>query len=178
MAPKKPVLKATIKKTGKPTKPGCVEPCAKKKKKKAKAPTAAELQKNKTVKKEIDKAWKDSKPGDPKLRHEEGGWIYRDSKTGAITTKRQAAGAQAGIVLSSPPTVKGSVVVGKFHTHPNPTSEGWKPGPSGSVGAAGGDITVDAKHGVPDLIRADNGDYVSGPDSRRGGLGGGHGFPP
>jgi len=31
---------------------------------------------------------------------------------------------------------------------------------------------------MPDLIRADDGNHVSGPDSRRGGLGGGAGFPP
>jgi hypothetical protein len=67
--------------------------------------------------------------------------------------------------------VAGSVVVGKFHTHPNPTIEGWEPGPSES------DLLTDASHGVPDLIRADNGVYVSGPDQRRGGLAGGPGFP-
>jgi hypothetical protein len=63
------------------------------------------------------------------------------------------------------------VVVGKFHTHPNPTLEGWDPGPSIA------DQRVDALHGVPDLIRADDGVYHSGPDSRRGGLGGNAGFP-
>jgi hypothetical protein len=63
------------------------------------------------------------------------------------------------------------VVVGKFHTHPNPTAEGWDPGPSP------GDQQVDAIHGVPDLIRAEDGIHVSGPDSRRGGLGGGPGYP-
>lgn len=64
------------------------------------------------------------------------------------------------------------MVVGKFHTHPNPTSEGWDPGPSGA------DKKVDAVHGVPDLIVADDGIHASGPDSRRGGMCGGDGFPP
>ncbi|PWU10185.1 MAG: hypothetical protein C5B50_25995 [Verrucomicrobia bacterium] len=63
------------------------------------------------------------------------------------------------------------MVVGKFHTHPNPTAEGWEPGPSAA------DLYVDEMHGVPDLIRADNGIYASGPTSRRGGLAGGSGFP-
>jgi hypothetical protein len=70
-----------------------------------------------------------------------------------------------------PPALAGSVVVGKFHTHPNPTAEGWNPGPSAT------DQRIDALHGVPDLIRADSGVTVSGPHSRRGGLRGRQGFP-
>ena len=61
---------------------------------------------------------------------EEGGWIFFDGTTGEILVPRQATGQQASIDLASPPIVPGSVVVGKFHTHPNPTSEGWEPGPS------------------------------------------------
>lgn len=95
-----------------------------------------------------------------------------DMATGDIAIRRQAVGGQASIDLSSPPILPGFIVVGKFHTHPNPSSEGWTPGPSRR------DLKVDAIHGVPDLIRADNGVYVSGPDSRRGGPAGGPGFPP
>lgn len=135
-------------------------------------PTAAELQSNPAVQQAVEQAWNDSQPTDAAHRHEEGGWIYQDTTTGEITTRRASSGQQAGIDLSNPPEVPGSVVVGKFHTHPNPTSEGWDPGPSGQ------DRNVDARHGVPDLIRADDGNHVSGPDSRRGGLGGGAGFPP
>lgn len=138
----------------------------------AAAPTAAELQTNPTVKAALGQAWTDSQSNDPARRHEEGGWIYRDQATGQVTVRRAPAGAQAGIDLRNPPNVPGSVVVGKFHTHPNPTSEGWVPGPSDQ------DKRVDAGHGVPDLIQADDGVHVSGPDSRRGGMGGGSGFPP
>ena len=60
---------------------------------------------------------------------------------------------------------------GYIHTHPNPTSEGWDPGPSDA------DQEVLAHLGVPGLIRADNGVHIAGPDSRRGGLTGGPGFP-
>lgn len=95
-----------------------------------------------------------------------------DMTTGDIIVRRQAEGRQASIDLSSPPILSGFIVVGKFHTHPNPSSEGWAPGPSRR------DLKVDAIHGVPDLIRADNGVYVSGPHARRGGLMGGPGFPP
>lgn len=135
-------------------------------------PTVASLQNNPTVQQALEQAWTDSQPNDPAHRHEEGGWIYINTTTGEITVLRQTPGQQAGIDLSNPPIVEGSVIVGKFHTHPNPTAEGWRPGPSDQ------DIAVDARHGVPDLIRADDGVYHSGPDSRRGGLEGGPGFPP
>jgi hypothetical protein len=138
----------------------------------APAPPAADLQNNAAVKKALEDAYTDSQAGDAAKRHEEGGWIYQNVKTKEITVVRASSGAQASLDLSRPPEVPGSVVVGKFHTHPNPTSEGWEPGPSP------GDIRVDALHGVPDLIRADDGVHLSGPDSRRGGLAGGSGFPP
>jgi hypothetical protein len=130
------------------------------------------MQNNPVVRNAMAQAWQDSQPNDAANRHEEGGWIYMDTTTGAISVRRQNAGQRAGLDLSQPPATPGSVVVGKFHTHPNPTAEGWEPGPSGQ------DRTVDAAHGVPDLIQADDGSHVSGPDSRRGGLGGGPGFPP
>jgi len=95
-----------------------------------------------------------------------------ETTSGEIAVRRQEAGRQASIDLSRPPILPGFVVVGKFHTHPNPSSAVWIPGPSRR------DLVVDAIHGVPDLIRADNGIHVSGPFSRRGGLSGGPGFPP
>jgi hypothetical protein len=148
---------------------GAVQPCQQAP---AQPPTAAEMQNNPVVRNAMAQAWQDSQPNDAANRHEEGGWIYMDTTTGAISVRRQNAGQRAGLDLSQPPATPGSVVVGKFHTHPNPTAEGWEPGPSGQ------DRTVDAAHGVPDLIQADDGSHVSGPDSRRGGLGGGPGFPP
>lgn len=135
-------------------------------------PTAEELQDDPVVKQAMEEAWRDSQPGDSARRHEEGGWIYRNSKTGETTIRRATPGGQAGIDLSHPPALRDSVVVGKYHTHPNPISEGWDPRPSDE------DRAVDERHGVPDLIRAEDGIHVSGPASRRGGLGGGSGFPP
>ena len=135
-------------------------------------PTAAELLANPIVQDVIEQAWNDSQPADPVQRHEERGWFYIDTMTGQVTARRQAPGEHAAIDLSSPPLVPGSVIVGKFHTHPNPTVDGWESGPSTQ------DEIVDAQHGVPDLIRADDGMHLSGPDSRRGGLAGGPGFPP
>ena len=71
-----------------------------------------------------------------------------------------------------PPVMSSSVIVGVFHTHPNPSVEGWETGPSES------DRRADERDGVPDLIRSDDGIHFSGPESRRGGLLGGPGFPP
>src|SRR5689334_5100682 len=104
-------------------------------------PTATDLMNDPTVRAAIEEAWIDSSPADPATRHEEGGWIYLDTTTGEISVRRQMASQQAAIDLASPPVVAGSVVVGKFHTHPNPTSEGWEPGPSSQ------DRIVDARHG-------------------------------
>jgi hypothetical protein len=134
-------------------------------------PTANELLANRIVTEAIERAWADSEAHDPLDRHEEGGWIYMDLTTGAISTRRAPTGGQASIDLSNPPLIDGSVVVAKFHTHPNPSSEGWNPGPSKA------DLSIDARHGVPDLIRADNGTHLSGPDGRRGGLSGDAGYP-
>jgi len=136
------------------------------------APTAAQLLNHPTVRQALDDAWKDSCPHDPQLRHEEGGWIYLDLSTGEIQTRRAGAGLQAELNLDSPPAVTGAVVVGVFHTHPNPTAGGWYGGPSEA------DRLADERDGVPDLIRADDGIHLSGPESRRGGLGGGPGYPP
>jgi proteasome lid subunit RPN8/RPN11 len=91
--------------------------------------------------------------------------------TGELTVRRAAAGHQSEVNLDNPPHVSGHIVVGVFHTHPNPSADGWEPGPSEA------DRYADERDGVPDLIRADNGIHVSGPDTRRGGLTGGPGYP-
>jgi hypothetical protein len=114
----------------------------------------------------------DSLPHDPALRHEEGGWVYMDLASGQLLVRRTMPGLTASIDLLSPPAVAGAVVVATFHTHPNPSAEGWNPGPSSAD-----DISASSL-GVPCLIRADDGVHTTGPDSRRGGLAGGPGFPP
>ena len=114
----------------------------------------------------------DSLPTDAVQRHEEGGWVDMGYSTGAIKTRRAPAGRQAALVLTTPPVVVGSVVVATFHTHPNPSAEGWEPGPSAE------NTELAWILGVPCLIRADDGIHSTGPDSRRGGFTGGSGFPP
>lgn len=135
------------------------------------APSVTELSNDPMVRQALDDAWVDSLPKDPIRRHEEGGWIYADTATGTITVRRATAGQGAVIDLSIPPLVAGSVVVATFHTHPNPSAEGWLPGPSAA------DTHSAWILGVPCLIRADDGVHTTGPTSRRGGLAGGSGFP-
>lgn len=119
----------------------------------------------------LQQSWADSLPSDPANRHEEGGWIYMDTSTGQISVSRAPSGQQNTVDLHRPPLVAGSIVVATFHTHPNPTAEGFFGGPSGFD-----ELSAHAL-GVPCLIRADDGDYTTGPERRRGGLTGNSGFP-
>ena len=136
-----------------------------------KAPTTAELLNNVLVKQALEEAWVNSQSADPADRHEEGGWIYMDLNTGELTIRRAPAGQTAQIEIGNPPLLPGCIIVATFHTHPNPTAQGWNSGPSDA------DEFVHAQVGVPGLIRADDGVHVVGPASRRGGLAGGLGFP-
>jgi hypothetical protein len=135
------------------------------------APTVSELVKDPTVLQALEDAWHDSLPNDKQLRHEEGGWVYSDTATGTNTIRLAAAGKQADLHLDFPPLIVGSVIVATFHTHPNPTSEGWETGPSSD------DMHSAWALGVPCLIRAEDGLHVTGPPSRHGGLAGEPGFP-
>lgn len=135
------------------------------------APTIAELLAHPIVQQALEDAWRDSLPSDPTQRHEEGGWVYLDTITGDLFVRRAPAGTMARLNLNNPPLITDSMVVGTFHTHPNPQSEGWNPGPSPS------DIRQAKVHGVPCLIRAEDGIHSTGPVSRRGGLTGSGGYP-
>src|SRR5437868_1693593 len=94
------------------------------------APPSAELMAHPVVQAALEAAWADSLAGDPYLRHEEGGWIYMHVTTGEISIRRAAPGDFAMLDLGWPPHVPASVVVATFHTHPNPSAEGWNPAPS------------------------------------------------
>ncbi len=51
------------------------------------APSADELQKDPIVRAAFAAAWADSFHDDPQLRHEEGGFIYYNPITGAISIR-------------------------------------------------------------------------------------------
>jgi len=92
--------------------------------------------------------------------------------TGDLIVRRAHRGGKANLDVANPPLIADAVVVATFHTHPNPSAEGWEPGPSP------GDTSSAWLLGVPCFIRAENGIYTTGPVSRRGGVTGGAGFPP
>jgi hypothetical protein len=135
-------------------------------------PTVAELLAHPDVVQALSEAWADSQPSDPANRHEEGGWIYLNLTTGDIVLRRAPAGMRSRLSLAKPPLLANYLIVGTFHTHPNPASEGWDTGPSSQ------DQRAANYSGVPWLIRAEDGDHSTGPDSRRGGLKGSPGYPP
>lgn len=135
-------------------------------------PTASELMAHPVVVQALVEAWADSRVNDPSNRHEEGGWIYANLTTGVIAIRRAPAGTRSRLSLAHPPLLPDHVIVGTIHTHPNPASEGWATEPSTQ------DELAARYSGVPWLIRAEDGDHKAGPDSRRGGLGGGPGYPP
>lgn len=135
-------------------------------------PTVLELLASSEVIRALNDAWADSLAYDATNRHEEGGWIYLDLATGILVTRRAQAGARSRISLANPPQLLNHVIVGTFHTHPNPAADGWETGPSRQD-----DLAANFT-GVPWLIRAEDGTHSTGPTSRRGGLLGGPGYPP
>jgi RHS repeat-associated protein len=124
-------------------------------------PTGSELANNKIVLGALRRAWRDSQYATANA-HEEGGWIYQNTSTGRIATRRAPRGAESSIVLDSPPHLTGYLVVGIFHTHPNPTSEGWDPHPDQR------DDIYALTHGIPGLVMSDSGIFPFGPN-RTGG---------
>ena len=93
-------------------------------------PSASELLAHQAVFRVLAEAWTDSQVNDPRNRHEEGGWIYLDLATGEIAIRRAPAGARSRLSLANPPLLHNHIIVGTFHTHPNPASEGWTTKPS------------------------------------------------
>jgi hypothetical protein len=123
------------------------------------APTRRELLVHPIVRRAIEQAWLDSMPQDPEQRHEEGGWIYLNVKTGAVFTHRAERGATAQIDLSVPVLYVDSVIVGTFHTHPHPPGE-YIAGPSRS------DMEMDESRGVPGIVRSWAGYHAYGCEQR------------
>src|SRR5260370_35796767 len=127
------------------------------------APTVSEMLADRDVLQWLEQAWNDSLPNGPATRHEEGGWIYLELTTGRLIARRHAGGSQADLDLTNPPLLAGCVIVATFHTHPNPSADGWDPAPSPD------DTDSANRLGVPCLSRADDGTHTTGPACRRAG---------
>lgn len=135
------------------------------------APSAAELEANPIVQAAFQAAWADLFVDDPALRHEEGGWAYVHELTRRLAIRRSLPGGQRAIDLTNPPEVADHYLVALFHTHPNPTEDGWNPEPSVE------DREFAAARGLPNFVVSDMGVYVTGPARRVGGLTGFRGYP-
>ena len=143
------------------------------------APAFGTLTADPTVAAALAAAWAASTVGvNPQVagKHEEGGWVYLNLITNVLSVQRAAHGAGAAINLAAPPVQADSVVVSKFHTHPN-LGPAWLATPSPQ------DVTVDAAHGVPDIVVGTTGinpavftTFASGPN-RRLHLAGNQGLP-
>ena len=94
------------------------------------APTGPQLLSHPSLQNEFIDTWDDSYPGSSSERHEEGGWIYQNIRTGVIDSRRAKPGKTATLNIGNPPQRSGWRIVGTFHTHPNPKSGGWRPGPA------------------------------------------------
>ena len=95
-----------------------------------------------------------------------------DLATNELFVQRAPKGKAAELIIGDPPLFGNSIVVGLFHTHPNPRSEGWDPGPGDA------DRFAHEMLGLPGLIRSEEGVHTVGPACRRGGVVGGPGYPP
>jgi hypothetical protein len=124
-------------------------------------PTAAQMAADPTVSAAIAQAWTDSQAGDPDNRHEEGGWIVQDTRTGALSVVRWPKGTGSSINPGAPPQIPCSRVVGEFHTHPNPPVDEdgntWEQGPSA------GDENAANALGIPGIVRNAAGTEYYGP---------------
>ena len=130
-------------------------------------PNAGQLQGDGAVKGAMESAWSKSSPfpGDPSKRHEEGGWFYMNLLTGSISVV-MTSGKEASIDLGGSPDVGDSVLVGYFHTHPNPSKEPDESGKQWKAGPSPADLGLASAFEVPAFIRADTGVIAYGPSQR------------
>lgn len=121
-------------------------------------PAVESIAKDPVVTKAIDDAWVASKPDTPGQKKEQGFWVLKDDKTGALSTVAfPSNGTNDSLTPGAKPSQAGKTVVAFFHTHPNTTDEGYVNGPSPA------DQRFATAQGIPGIIRAHNGMHYFNP---------------
>ena len=130
-------------------------------------PTGEQVAADPTGQAAREAAWQRSDVGSYDRRHEEGGWIVWNRRTGEYRVVNVPPGTRAALgTIGVPPSVGADEqVVAWFHTHPNPSptderGNGWSQDPSS------GDIGVADYYNLPGILRNYNGVVVFGPHAR------------
>lgn len=106
----------------------------------------------------IEKAWNGSNPSTPGAKQEQGFWVMRDDKTGALSTVNfPSNGTRDSLTPGAVPAIEGKTAVAFFHTHPNTAAEGYTNGPSPA------DQNFADARGIPGIIQSHNGLYYFNP---------------
>ena len=122
-------------------------------------PTLDDLLKDPFVDGELKRAWNESDPNGPEVKkgdpgstkHEQGGGIYWNKKTGELKVERVPAGTRDGN-SGAPPGSGDWEKVSEFHTHPNTAAEGYSADPS----PADKNYVKNVSH-VPEIIETHDG---------------------
>lgn len=106
----------------------------------------------------IEKSWNASNPNTPGAKQEQGFWVMRDDKTGALSTVNfPSNGTRDSLTPGAVPAIEGKTAVAFFHTHPNTTAEGYTNGPSTA------DQNFADARGIPGIIQSHNGLHYFNP---------------
>jgi len=136
------------------------------------SPTGKQLTEDAVVKSACEAAWADSNvnASNPNDWRENGGYIFMNLVSGQVSTARVPSGNWGGLNLPGP-EIKDipddSIVVGVFHTHPNPDGAGT---------CEDHDVQKSKIDGVPDVVRGAKGPFPCGVE-RRLHLAGSRGYP-
>ena len=124
----------------------------------ANIPSVEAIANNPVVAAAIEKSWNASNPNTPGAKQEQGFWVMRDDKTGALSTVNfPSNGTRDSLTPGAVPAIEGKTAVAFFHTHPNTTAEGYTNGPSPA------DQNFADARGIPGIIQSHNGLHYFNP---------------
>jgi hypothetical protein len=124
----------------------------------ANIPSVEAIANNPVVAAAIEKSWNASNPNTPGAKQEQGFWVMRDDKTGALSTVNfPSNGTRDSLTPGAVPAIEGKTAVAFFHTHPNTAAEGYTNGPSSA------DQNFADARGIPGIIQSHNGMHYFSP---------------